>query len=717
MDGYDKFEAAFDKYFANFKNIPIALYGIGQNAEIILNCAKGYNFVALIATEHIGETRYGKEIISIEEAVKKAQMILIAAVPASTSIIYQRIQALIPETMPVFDMRGHELRGRDYYRENPYWRRTKEELFQQIDEHRVISFDVFDTLITRKVLYPADVFHLTERDLRKQGIDFPFARWRMSAERECGRETSCPGIDQIYEKMRLEYGLEETVLRKAKHAELQTEFRVVRPREAVVEAFRYALECGKEVYLTSDMYLSKETVQQMLQKCGISAYRALFVSCECGTGKSEGGLYDILKAHAPEGSILHIGDSLEADIVGANACGIDAYQVMSGRDMLASSSIAYLLDAAKSLDERLLLGTMASDSFNDPFALNPYGGKVQILSFRELAYCFLPVTGLFLSFIIRQADQYDAILFPSRDGFFLHRLYCAARETHRKEVLPEAFYFYASRSAVSSSAVFEENDILVLCSKLFEDKKLNIREFMKHQFQIEVPEEYDLTSGQAIERWGKEGLWQKIRSNREVIFNKSTENRKRYLRYIRRLGLERFEKVAIVDIVTQGTLVYGLSKLLGKQIDLISLGTSAVPNGYIRDLNRVFSVWGNINEKWRDLAYSLSDFSQLHLFLEMLYASEEGQFVGFSEAGGILTLDGTEYDLELVRNTQEEMASFIRQHQDIHWESISKEFSLSAMRMLYSAHTDMSNRLRAKFSFQDSYDGNTPICNLMDCLG
>ena len=102
MDGNDKFKRTFDSYFGGYKNVPVGIYGIGQNAEIILNNAEGYHFSALIAAEHIGETRYGKEIISIEEAAEKTQMILIAAAPASTSIIYQRIRHLIPEEIPVF---------------------------------------------------------------------------------------------------------------------------------------------------------------------------------------------------------------------------------------------------------------------------------------------------------------------------------------------------------------------------------------------------------------------------------------------------------------------------------------------------------------------------------------------------------------------------------------------------------------------------------------
>ena len=43
---------------------------------------------------------------------------------------------------------------------------------------------------------------------------------------------------------------------------------------------------------------------------------------------------------------------------------------------------------------------------------------------------------------------------------------------------------------------------------------------MRNQFQIEVSEEYDITSGEAVEKWGKDGLRKKLLSNKAAIFEK-----------------------------------------------------------------------------------------------------------------------------------------------------------------------------------------------------
>ena len=42
---------------------------------------------------------------------------------------------------------------------------SRAELIHAISEHEIISFDVFDTLIMRKTLYPEDVFEIVQNRL------------------------------------------------------------------------------------------------------------------------------------------------------------------------------------------------------------------------------------------------------------------------------------------------------------------------------------------------------------------------------------------------------------------------------------------------------------------------------------------------------------------------------------------------------------------------
>lgn len=726
------FQNQFDEYFSAFKPLPVAVYGTGKNAELIVKHIRGYDFFALVSSDSAGGTAYGKKIITIEEAVKRAGMILIAAIPSSTGIIYARIKDIVPREIPVYDMRGQRLDGEEYYKNNAYWECRLCDLYGLVDSHEVISFDVFDTLIMRRILKPSDVFLVMENKIKKDKRGIPFAGWRTEAEERAGTHTCSPTIDEIYGAMKELHGLDEDCIREWKQMEIETELELVCRRDVMAKLLDYAYGKGKKIYLTTDMYFPGDILERILDRCGIGHCYELLISCENKASKENGMLYRILKAKEKGKRILHIGDNYVADVENAVRSGLDAFRVMSGYDILALSSIACILEEAGSLDGKKMLGYFIADMFNDPFVLNAGKGKVQLNTFHSLAHCFLPVTALFLEFILEKSRLYDVILFASRDGYFLDRLYQMASPGGKDlEGGAKGLYFYTSRSAVNSSVIFDETDLYTVCSKILEDPRLNVKYFLKVQFGIEADGELDITSGQAVERWGREGLWERILSYKERIVGISGENRKKYSEYIKSLGIGFYGrdssesvssgsgssvKTAVVDIVTQGTLVYGLSKLTGNPVDLISLGTSAMPNGYVQDLKRVSSVYGNVNRSMDGTAYSLSDFSELHLFLEVIYASCEGQFAGFDQNGGIITLDN-EYDCGLICGIQQELENMMRENNFFRGWKIPGGLALAFLRILYGKNSDMPEGMRKRFRFRDPYDPDKLECNLMDCIG
>ena len=56
MTAVNKLQVSFDEHFGRFRDIPIGIYGIGKNAQTILENITGYNFDCLIATDHLNET-------------------------------------------------------------------------------------------------------------------------------------------------------------------------------------------------------------------------------------------------------------------------------------------------------------------------------------------------------------------------------------------------------------------------------------------------------------------------------------------------------------------------------------------------------------------------------------------------------------------------------------------------------------------------------------
>ena len=58
------------------------------------------------------------------------------------------------------------------------------------------------------------------------------------------------------------------------------------------QVFTQLREHGKRIVITSDMYLSKAFLSELLQKNGYGGDEELYVSCEYEKSKAEGSLYE-----------------------------------------------------------------------------------------------------------------------------------------------------------------------------------------------------------------------------------------------------------------------------------------------------------------------------------------------------------------------------------------------------------------------------------------
>lgn len=72
----------------------------------------------------------------------------------------------------------------------------------------------------------------------------------------------------------------------------------------------------KRVVITSDMYLPKTAIEDILHKCGYNEYERLFLSSDVKAGKWSGHLFDYLltELNVSPKAVLHIGDNLSADV-------------------------------------------------------------------------------------------------------------------------------------------------------------------------------------------------------------------------------------------------------------------------------------------------------------------------------------------------------------------------------------------------------------------
>lgn len=201
-----------------------------------------------------------------------------------------------------------------------------------IDKYDSISFDVFDTLINRTVEKPSDVFYksalLYTKNHRKAE---EFRNARIKAEklaRDYYKDKEID-IEDIYEF--IDGDLFDNDLYKNNEIEFEIDNCVANSK--MKKVFDYAISKNKQVFIVSDMYLPKSVIKEMLQKCHICGYTELYVSNDSNCNKLSGKLFKcVLHDYGLNSTeIVHFGDSIKADILGAKKAGICARAVNFSR--------------------------------------------------------------------------------------------------------------------------------------------------------------------------------------------------------------------------------------------------------------------------------------------------------------------------------------------------------------------------------------------------
>lgn len=229
----------------------------------------------------------------------------------------------------------------------------------------VVSFDVFDTLIMRTVLRPHDVFELAEQRAITEGIPARgFARARIAAQSAQGMSD----IYGIYRAIQKDLALSDVQRDRLLDMELEVENDVTVPRESILRVLQAAIEVGKRVILTSDMYFPEPALEKLIESKGINGYGKLLVSCDVGRLKRQGLLSRLLEAGINAKQIVHIGNSLVDDIEPADALGIRTVLVPSAFDLALAYGLGKQIEGASGLDARCDLGALIATRFRDPFA-------------------------------------------------------------------------------------------------------------------------------------------------------------------------------------------------------------------------------------------------------------------------------------------------------------------------------------------------------------
>lgn len=189
----------------------------------------------------------------------------------------------------------------------------------------VVSFDIFDTLIKRDVLLPTDVFELVSMTYceRTGRVLNGYRTQRVRAEKNA-RLISAREEVTLTEIYAFLFDYDVNTCNQLMRLEIELEERICEPNEVIVELFYDLISAGRQVIITSDMYLPEWLIVRILRKCGCNGYEHLYLSSSYMKTKHSGNLFATLRKDYPTASILHIGDNPFADWVMAERAGLKA---------------------------------------------------------------------------------------------------------------------------------------------------------------------------------------------------------------------------------------------------------------------------------------------------------------------------------------------------------------------------------------------------------
>lgn len=637
---------SFEEHFTRLKDEPIVIYGLGKNTGFIVDKFPEYNIVGLMDQVRAGEKIFGKPVLTFEEVNELGvKAIIILARAANVPIIYRRIS----ESCEKYGIDVYDINGIKQARKVSVWSGlpdiydeiNEKALYEAIDRVDVISFDIFDTLLMRTVLFPTDIFEIMEdRLVLSYGTRLAsgFAKQRISAEQSLYL-TMQPGLEDIYNKLKEVMGLEVIIAKEWMQFETDLEMEHLIARAKMRDIILYAIRVEKEICLTSDMYFSSDILRRFLMKNNypIDAIPIL-VSNEQGVAKCN-GLFRVLRNKYEGRKILHIGDNEDADIACARKYGVDeCFMIRSAYSMLVDSVAAELLEHSENFGNRCCIGRFISKQFNNPFIFEKTKGRLQISTEYDIGYSFLaPIVSVFLDWLINrcQIEQIEELLLASRDGYLINILLNIIKDKRPNLKLPNYRYFYASRSVCLIAGLRHEEDIEYAASLAFSgspEQMLNTR--------------FGLDDNEVMQRSSDENDIVYILRHKDLIMSKAEKVKKNYKAYLEQDKSKKGKKIGFFDFVSSGTCQMALEQFLGW--NMIGLYFARIHDEHKENL-KIKSLCPDTCVYENQLA-----IMNKYFFMENVFTSFEPTLIAFDEEGTPLFSreNRSEKQLESLKNIQ-----------------------------------------------------------------
>jgi FMN phosphatase YigB (HAD superfamily)/glycosyltransferase involved in cell wall biosynthesis len=221
-----------------------------------------------------------------------------------------------------------------------HWRTGRDVRFEALIDTvldlrpEAVSIDIFDTVLTRRVLRAEDVWWITGAMLGAEddhGPDTPsrYVAARARAAAELPRAT----LQRLAEHPALVAFGPDIVA-----TESEVEAALMHPVPGAVEGIQRLRSRGVPLVFVTDMHLHRPQLWTALRSHGLATDDdELVISSELGKAKSTGELFEVMRPH--ERRVVHIGNDLWSDVAMAEAAGVRGVAITSAEPTRSESAM------------------------------------------------------------------------------------------------------------------------------------------------------------------------------------------------------------------------------------------------------------------------------------------------------------------------------------------------------------------------------------------
>ncbi|MCJ2126387.1 rhamnan synthesis F family protein [Methylobacterium sp. J-077] len=519
-----------------------------------------------------------------------------------------------------------------------YSARTQDQALLALHDVDLVSFDLFDTLVSRPARRPDAVLKLVEHRISAQaGRPIPLFAERRAAENRVRARKHHQGdvnLSEIYAELAASGPIPGDVVARAHALEKRIDLGALRPRTEVIAVLEAAHALGKRIILMTDTYYEEANIRGILSAIGVAdLFAAIYVSNAVGARKDRGDLWRHVEETeaVPRARWLHVGDNEHSDIQAACDRRIPYLHVAHPAKILAQSGfVRDEGDLARTWPSDLVVGHAMLALGRNPFLGRASGPYLSLGSSREIGYAvFGPLMLVFLSWLIRHEGlaRVERLYFLAREGDVLVRIYRLIRERYGWDHLPEGRYFHVSRQTAIAAALTKafRPDLVTAAGRYVG----TVQGLLWNRAGFTAPAHLELDRI-AVRLPGDVEVVERIMTDLEPeIAVHAADMHRRLLAYARQEGLDPDVACGVVDVGYSATIQRMMQTALGRPLVGFYLAALDKANAVAAEGG---SAFGCLCENVATLTASMPALNH-SLSVEAFLTATHGQVVGYDTAG------------------------------------------------------------------------------------